>query len=108
MLGLSTDNPDRFTANSAAERRLRSSESPEFPPVAFSRGRGYVRRSDLDWYKAQLMASALGVAPVKPQFVEPDPLVPLKQVCAELGVGRRTVGRRIADTQAGIAASEAA
>jgi hypothetical protein len=59
---------------------------------------GYVRRSDLDWYEAQLQARALGVAPVKPPHIDPDPLIPLKAVCAELGIGRRSVGRRIAES----------
>ncbi len=76
---------------------------PRFPDVMFIKGRGYVLRSALNQYKAALQAFALGVQPVEPPTVDPDPLVPLKQVSVELGVGRRTVGRRIK-----AAASEAA
>jgi hypothetical protein len=70
-------------------------ELPAFPTVFKIRGRGYVRRSDLNYYKAALMAQALGVAPVVPSPVEPDPLIPLPAVGPELGIGRRTIGRRI-------------
>jgi hypothetical protein len=88
------------TAGSApsASNPQRAAE-PRFPDVVWLKGRGYVPRSALDWYKAQLQALALGVAPVKPPRIEPDPLVPLKAVSAELGVGRRTIGRRIAERQ---------
>jgi hypothetical protein len=72
---------------------------PRFPDVVFFKGRGYMLRSDLDRYKSELQAFALGVAPVAPLRINPDPLVPLKAVSAELGVGRRTIGRRIAESQ---------
>jgi hypothetical protein len=71
---------------------------PRFPDVIWQKGRGYVLRSALNRYKSQLQAQALGLAPVEPWPIDPDPLVPLKQVSAELGVGRRTIGRRIAET----------
>ena len=61
-------------------------------------------RSALNQYKAELQAFSLGIAPVPPPAIDPDPLVPLKQVCAELGVGRRTIGRRIVKSQASEAA----
>jgi hypothetical protein len=75
-------------------------EAPKLPPVIFFRGRGYLLRSQLDLYKTQLQSFALGVTPPEPRIVYPDPFVPLKQVCAELGVGRRTVGRRIKEASA--------
>jgi hypothetical protein len=68
---------------------------PPFPSVMWLKGRGYIPRSALDLYKAELQAFALGVAPVKPPRVDPDPFVPLKAVSAELGLNRRTIGRRI-------------
>jgi hypothetical protein len=83
--------PQRFRARGTA---------PLFPTVVWMNGRGFVPRSDLDWYKAQLLAFAQGVAPVEPPRVDPDPFIPLKAVGAELGIGRRTVGRRIAESQA--------
>jgi hypothetical protein len=73
----------------------RRPEPPQFPSVTFFKGRGYVLRSELNQYKAKLQAFALGVAPVYPPDSDPDPFVPLKAVSAELGVGRRTIGRRI-------------
>jgi hypothetical protein len=72
---------------------------PRFVEVIWQKGRGYVLRSALNRYKAELTAAALGVAPVYPQPTDPDPLVPLKAVCQELGVGRRTIGRRIAESR---------
>ena len=72
---------------------------PRFPSVIWIKGRGYIQRSTLDGYKAELQALALGVPPVYPPSANPDPLVPLKQVCVELGVGRRTIGRRIAESK---------
>ncbi len=87
------------TAGAAGSNPRRAAEPP-FPGVVWLKGRGYVPRSALDWYKAQLQAFALGVAPVKPRPIEPDPLVPLKAVSAKLGVGRRTIGRRILESRA--------
>jgi hypothetical protein len=84
-------------------------ESPKFPPVTFFKGRGYVLRSDLDVYKVKLTAFALGVSPPESKpAVAPDPFVPLKAVCAELGVGRRTIGRRIKEAAESVSAPEAA
>jgi hypothetical protein len=71
---------------------------PIFPPIVWQKTRGYMPRSDLNRYKAELQAASLGVAPVYPPAPVPDPLVPLKAVCAELGVGRRT-GRRVRESQ---------
>jgi hypothetical protein len=88
--------------------KTRRLEPPQFPPVTFFKGRGYVLRSQLDQYKAEIQAFALGVRPPEPKIVEPDPFVPLKQVCAELGVGRRTIGRRIKEAEAPVYETEAA
>jgi hypothetical protein len=89
----------RHSAAIDTERQGRGA-LPRFPLVIWQKNRGYVPRSDLDTYKAALAAYALGVKPVQPVKIEPDPLVPLKQVAAELGVGRRTIGRRIAEAEA--------
>jgi hypothetical protein len=88
--------------------KTRRLEPPKLPPVTFFKGRGYVLRSDLNAYKCELMAASLGVAPVYPPDPDPDPFVPLKQVCVELGVGRRTVGRRIKEAEASVSEPEAA
>jgi hypothetical protein len=83
-------------------------EAPKLPPVTFFKGRGYLLRSQLAQYKAELQAFALGVSPPDPKIVDPDPFVPLKQVCAELGVGRRTIGRRIKEAELSVSEPEAA
>jgi len=83
-------------------------EAPKLPPVTFFKGRGYLLRSQLDQYKAALQAFALGVSLPEPRAVYPDPFVPLKQVCAELGVGRRTIGRRIKEAETSASETEAA
>ena len=69
-------------------------DEPRFPPVIRLKGRLYVRRNDLNRYEAELVGQSLGVPPVYPPPVDPDPFVPAKDVCAELGFGRRTFGRR--------------
>ena len=90
-------------ANHFASRAVQRIE-PRFPEVHFLKGRGYVLRSALNRYKAELQAFSLGVAPVMTPAIDPDPLVPLMKVAAELGVGRRTIGRRIVESQADAAA----
>jgi hypothetical protein len=83
----------------SARAANRQPAQPRFPDVTWQKGRGYVSRSALNRYKAELKAFALGVAPVYPQPTDPDPFVPLRAVCEELGVGRRTIGRRIAESR---------
>jgi hypothetical protein len=68
---------------------------PRFPPTTEMNGRLYVLRSDFERYKVELIAFAQGVEPTAPPPVNPDFFVPMRQVAAELGVGRRTIGRRI-------------
>jgi hypothetical protein len=74
---------------------------PPFPQVIYLNGRGYNWRSHLEHYKSQLVRQALGVRPEPPPTTrtEHDVLVPLKVAGAELGVGRRTIGRRIAEAR---------
>jgi hypothetical protein len=70
-------------------------------------GRWYIPRNDLNAYKARLLAAALGVEPVAPAPDDRNPLIPLRQVATELGVGRRTVGTRMAAVaRAALAATE--
>jgi hypothetical protein len=51
----------------------------------------YILRGELEQYKAAIMGRLAD--PPQSDF---DSLVPLKICCAELGVGRRTLGRRFA------------
>ena len=90
------ETPSNLTSSRTAA--LQRSE-PRFPPVHFLKGRGYIFRSALNRYKAELQAFALGAEPVAPPSIDPDPLVPLMRVADELGVGRRTIGRRIVESQ---------
>jgi hypothetical protein len=99
MLTLSTDSANRFTPKRALQRI-----EPRFPKVHFLKGRGYMFRSALNQYKAELQAFTLGVAPVAIPAIDPDPLVPLTKVASELGVGRRTIGRRIVESRGSEAA----
>jgi hypothetical protein len=91
--------PSQTTVSAPADARPQALTPPQFPEIGWIKGRGYIQRSALDSYKAELLAFAQGVPPVCQPPIQPDPLVPLKQVCAELGVGRRTVGRRIAESK---------
>jgi hypothetical protein len=76
---------------------MTSNAKPAFPPLVMISGRWYILRNELNMYKAKLVASALGAEPVYPPADNHNPLVPLKQVAAELGVGRRTIGTRMAE-----------
>jgi hypothetical protein len=76
---------------------MTSPSKPSWPPMANINGRWYVTRNDFNRYKADLLASALGVVPTYPPTDDHNPLIPLKQVAAELGVGRRTIGTRMAE-----------
>jgi hypothetical protein len=83
-------------------------ESPPFPAVVHINGRGYIWRSELEAYKAALVRYALGGQPEPPPKPRPegDSLVPLRVVSGELGICRRSVGRRIAESQTASGSSE--
>lgn len=68
----------------------------EFPPVIEIQGRKFVTRSQLEFYKKRVLARAMG-APA-PTYEAPtiETFVPLPQAATELGVSRRTIGRRMA------------
>jgi hypothetical protein len=71
---------------------------PAFPPVLNINGRNYVWRSDFEKYKVELIRYATGGRsgpPAPPRPDQGDILVPFKIVSEELGVGRRTIGRRM-------------
>ena len=72
---------------------------PRYPAITTVNHRHYNWRSGMERYKAELRAFALGVPPNYPPPPAVDVLVPLKIAAQELGVGRRTIGRRIADSQ---------
>ena len=77
--------------------------SYKFPSVIKQKGRRFVRRTEAERYK-----NGLAGLPFEADSNAPELLVPVKQFAAELGVCVRTVGRRIAETQAETAAAEAA
>jgi len=85
-------------------------DSPPFPVVVRINGRGYIWRSELEAYKEALVRYAFGGQPEQPPQPRPegDSLVPLRVVSGELGICRRSVGRRIAQTAAGSSESRAA
>jgi hypothetical protein len=78
-----------------------SNPEPAFPPVITINGRNYIQRRALEQYKAELVRHSLGgrSAPPPPPPPEHDALVPFKVVSQELGVGRRTIGRWLKDSQ---------
>jgi hypothetical protein len=86
-------------AAAAARKAAQETKQPRHFDVIWQKNRGYVRQSALDIYKAELAAASLGVEPVMPPTPNPDPLIPLKQVAASLGYGRRTLGRRIVESR---------
>jgi hypothetical protein len=91
-----------MTTATETAREAPPTAKPLFPFVTWRDDRGYVQRSDLNRYKAELQAASLGVAPTYPPIPDFDPLIPLMRVAEELGVHRRTVGRLIAESGRGI------
>jgi hypothetical protein len=81
-----------------------SNPEPAFPPVITINGRNYVQRGPLEQYKADLVRRSLGGRSAPPPPPEHDALVPFKVVSQELGVGRRTIGRWLKDSQGADAA----
>jgi len=75
-------------------------EKPKFPPIVCVNNRKYVTRGSLNRHKDALVAYAMGLSfnDGSGQY-EDNSLVPLKQAATELGVGRRTIGRRIKEEQ---------
>ena len=69
--------------------------SVKFPTIIEQKGRRYVPRSEAEKYK-----KALAGLPFEADQNAPEMLVPVRQFAAELGVCVRTVGRRIAESQA--------
>jgi hypothetical protein len=75
-----------------------SQESQRLEPVNVN-GRVYFERQKLERYKRALLSQALGTVATEPaKEVEPAivELVPAARAARELGVHRRTLGRRIA------------
>jgi hypothetical protein len=72
-------------------------QPPKYPPPLNVNGRLYNWHSHIEWYKEALVAHALGQDPPPMPTTRPegDSLIPVKTTAAQLGVGRRTIGRRI-------------
>jgi hypothetical protein len=73
------------------------SRQPQFPDLVRVNDRAYFFRHKIEGYKRALLALALGVeasdaVETEPAVVE---LVPAGQFARELGIHRRTLGRRI-------------
>jgi hypothetical protein len=75
---------------------VQMSPKPPFPTALDINGRPYFLRSQLEEYKQALIAWASGAqvasSDTKPAIEE---FVPAERAARELGVGRRTIGRRI-------------
>ncbi len=84
------------------------SNDPGFPLPIRLRGRLFWRRTELEQYKRNLMASAVGgaFAAHDSNHDQIETFVPAEQVAREFGFGRRTLGRRIAGRNPMVAAAE--
>jgi len=71
-------------------------KEPDFPLPIRMRGRLFWRRSELEQYKRNLMAAAVGGVVTNLPVDQIETFVPAEQVAREFGFGRRTLGRRIA------------
>lgn len=71
------------------------SNLPDFPQTFELGGQKFVTRSALEHYKRTALAIALGAAPPAYEARDPEEFVPLTKASRELGVSRRTVGRRM-------------
>jgi hypothetical protein len=73
---------------------------PTFPPTINIAGRIYVRESQLVWLMAAYEAVSLGRGPPPPPPPpKDDRFVPVKTAADQLGIGRRTAGRRIKEAE---------
>jgi hypothetical protein len=70
---------------------------PNFPAPIRKNGRLYWLRSEIEKYKADLICAARNIPPqtIEPRAVEE--FVPSDIVAVELGVSRRTLGRRFGE-----------
>jgi len=85
-------------AASAVRRDRRPLERPRFPRPLRYNGRKFYRRSELDHFKTELEAAALGrPLPPKPPPPTGDPLVPHKAIALEFGVTPRSVDRWVVE-----------
>jgi hypothetical protein len=61
----------------------------------------FFSQSEVDRYRAELIGQAIGAEPVYPAPRDPDVLIPASELERQVGLGRRTIGRRIRDSQGG-------
>ena len=79
--------------------------TPPFPKVFKFAGRAFVTRRDGERFKRDLIRTALGSTEThldqRAEMTETpiEEFVPLTRFAQELGVSRRTVGRRIAESK---------
>ena len=76
----------------------------KFPILTRQNGRLYGLRHEFEAYKRELA----GLPPLQLDPNRPVELVPATQIAAELGFGRRPLGRRIAKREKGEAVTESA
>ena len=74
-------------------------DKPEIPAPFEMNGRLYFKRSELEAYKKAVFAWATGGQLAPPAESNPpvEEFVSAQQAARELGVGRRTIGRRIVE-----------
>jgi len=77
------------------------SKEPEFPAPTRIRRRLYFDRHEIENYKRRI----LGLPALERDPKTPIELVAANQVSEELGRHRRTIGRRIAESQSAVAGS---
>lgn len=68
--------------------------NPDFPAPMRINGRLFWRRSQIEKYKREIIASATG-APVEESTTLIEEFVPADVIAREFGFTRRTLGRRI-------------
>jgi hypothetical protein len=80
---------------------MEKAKPPLLPRTIVINGRIYVTRGDAEKHKADVVATALGVAakPITLTESEASSLIPIKVLAAELGIGRRQIGRRLLESQ---------
>ncbi|WP_018408516.1 hypothetical protein [Methylocystis rosea] len=70
---------------------------PEFPkPIEFN-GRKVFARSQVEYYKREIIAASVGGTLPAYEPPEVEEFVPARVVAQEIGFGRRTLGRRMAE-----------
>lgn len=77
------------------------SQKPDIPESFVTFNKRLFRRSDVERYKAELIAFNMGKSVVYPDPPAIESFIALEQFAAELGISRRTLARLVSEKNGG-------